>query len=318
MNKLKERSIALIGAGTVGAAYMYAAINHNLASQYGIIDLNEDLVKGRTMDYQDAIGTSLFPFHINKIEYRDLKDYDVIMITAGTSQKTGETRLKRVGQNAKIIANIAKEVKASGFSGVTIIASNPVDVLCYIYQKVTGFNNNLVIGSGTSIDTSRLRNMLSKKLEVSPSSINAHILGEHGDSSMLALSTANIAGKPLNDYIKEGMITQKEIDQIVKDVRVRGYQVLQYQGASYYAIGEACVEITEAVLKNTNKVYTVSTYLDHQFNVNDIYMGVPAVIGIDGVKKIINIPLSSKEQKEFDNSFKVLHEALDIALAAIK
>ncbi len=318
MNKLKERSIALIGAGAVGAAYMYAAINHNLASQYGMIDLNETLVDGRVMDYQDGSQANTFPFHINKIKYGDLKNYDVITITAGTSQKVGETRLKRVGQNAQIIAGIAKQVKASGFSGVTIIASNPVDVLSYVYQKVTGFDKNLVIGSGTAIDTGRLTRMLSDKLNIAPESINAQMLGEHGDSSMFPLSTANIAGKPLTDYIKEKKLTNDDIKQMVKDVHMRGYEILKAQGSTYYGIGEACAQITEAVLRNTNAVYVVSAYLDHQFKVNDIYMGVPVTIGIDGINQIIEIPLTPSEQKEFNNSFEILSEALKIAKEAIK
>jgi L-lactate dehydrogenase len=215
----KTRKVALIGTGAVGTSFIYSAINTGLAQEYLLIDLNKEFAEGQALDLEDAGAYSTSKFtKIVAGDYKDLKEIDLIVITAGRPQKDGETRLDMVADNAKIMKGIAEQVVKSGFNGITLIASNPVDVMTPVYQKVTGFDEGKVISSGTSLDSSRLRVELSKVLEVNSGAIKAYVVGEHGDSSVSTFFAGKVGLSSLTELAKSKNIDQKQLDQIHESV----------------------------------------------------------------------------------------------------
>lgn len=315
---MKERKIILIGQGAVGASFLYAAINRGIAQNYGIIDLNEKGVEGNVLDFEDGIAASDYPFNVFKATYDDCKDADIIVITAGRPQLPGETRLNMVEGNAKIMKNIANEVKKSGFNGLTVIASNPVDILTFVYQQITGFPKNKVIGSGTSLDSSRLTREISKRINVAPQSIQAYVMGEHGDSSISAFSVATVGGVPLSYFENKGRINKEEYPKIHESVWKKAYEIIDRKGATFYGIGLNLANICENILRNSKKIIALGAFLEGQYNNSGIYTGVPAVIGINGIEEIIEFKLSPEEQEQFNKSVQQLKDVVEIAKKAIK
>lgn len=315
---MKVKKIILIGSGAVGNSFLYSAINRGIAQEYGIIDVNEKVAFGNVLDMEDAIATSMHPFNIFHAKYSDCKDADIVVITAGRPQLPGETRIDMVEGNSKIMKNIATEVKKSGFKGITVIASNPVDVLTFVYQKVTGFEKNKVVGSGTSLDSARFVRALSQKLNIAPQSIQAYVLGEHGDSSISVFSSATVGGKLLSDFEKAGKIDPKEYPKIHESVWRKAYEIIDRKGATFYGIGSALANICENILINSKRVMMVGAYLDGQYKNNGLYTGVPAIVGSNGIESVIEVSLSEAEQKQFDISCKLLSEVIIKANEAIK
>lgn len=317
MSEIKTRKVALIGAGAVGTSFLYSAMNRGIADEYGIIDINVDGAIGNKMDLEDASSTNLFPWSTEVIEYKDLKDVDIIVITAGRPQKPGETRLDIVADNSKIMKFIGESVKKSGFNGITIIASNPVDILTTVYQEVTGFDSNKVIGSGTSLDSARLQDELSKKINVAPQSIYAYVLGEHGDSSVSAYSSATVSGKPLSYFLEYNKVTESDLEEIHTKVVKKAYEIIHKKRATFYGIGSALASLTQAILKDTKQVYACGAKLEGQYGYEGFYTGTAAVIGRNGIEKIIEIDMNEKEKAQFDVSADTLKNALKIAREAI-
>lgn len=315
--KLSQK-VGLIGCGAVGSSFLYAAMNQGIGSDYVLIDAFPNAAKGNAIDLADAACVLPSPFaSIKAGDYSDLKDADVVVITAGRPQKPGETRLDLVAGNAVIMKSIAEEVKKSGFKGITIIASNPVDVLTYVYQKVTGFEEHTVIGSGTTLDSSRLRRLIGEKLHVSPVSVEAYLAAEHGDSSVAVWSKANIMGQPLQSYIDAGKISQADLDDIKKQAINMAYTIIDLKRATFYGIGDCLTRIVKAVLHNENTAMMVGAKLDGEFGNKDLYTGVPAIVGENGWHDIIDWKLTDAEQALFDKSCKAVHETIDKANEAI-
>ena len=315
---MKIKKIILVGSGAVGNSFLYSAMNRGIAQEYGIIDVNEKVAEGNVLDFEDVIGTSSQPFNVFHAKYSDCKDADIVVITAGRPQLPGETRIDMVEGNAKIMKVIATEIKKSGFKGITVIASNPVDVLTYVYQKVTGFEKNRVVGSGTSLDTSRFVRILSQELSVAPQSIQAYVIGEHGDSSVSVFSSVSVGGKQLLACEKDGQIDSKKYPKIHETVYKKAYEIINRKGSTFYGIGSALANICENILIDSKRILTVGAYLDGQYKNKGIYTGVPAIIGINGMESIIEVSLCAEEQKGFNNSCKLLSEVIKKADAAIK
>ncbi|MGL6125411.1 MAG: L-lactate dehydrogenase [Metamycoplasmataceae bacterium] len=315
---MKVKKIILVGSGAVGNSFLYSAMNRGIAQEYGIIDVNEKVAQGNVLDMEDAIATSTLPFNVFHAKYSDCKDADIVVITAGRPQLPGETRINMVEGNSKIMKVIATEIKNSGFKGITVIASNPVDVLTTVYQKVTGFDKNRVVGSGTSLDTARFVRILSQELKVSPSSVQAYVLGEHGDSSVSVFSSASISGKPLSDFEKSGKIDPKKYPKIHETVYKKAYEIIDRKGATFYGIGSALANICENILIDSKKVLMVGAYLNGEYKNKGLYTGVPAVVGINGIESIIEVSLSNSEQEQFNKSCQLLAEVIKKADAAIK
>ncbi|MBR2998779.1 MAG: L-lactate dehydrogenase [Mycoplasmataceae bacterium] len=315
---MKAKKIILVGAGAVGCSFLYSAMNRGLASEYGIIDVNKANVEGQTLDFEDGSAPSDYPFNVFAAEYSDCKDADLVVITAGRPQLPGETRLNMVEGNAKIMKEIATNIKQSGFKGITVIASNPVDILTLVYQEVTGFDKKTVIGSGTSLDSARLTREISKRINIAPQSIQAYVLGEHGDSSVSAFSVATVGGLPLSYFVKNKRIDESEFPKIHEFVWKKAYEIIERKRATFYGIGVNLANICENIIRDSRKVLAIGAFLEGQYKNSGIYTGVPAVVSVNGIEEIIEFTLSDAEQKQFDNSVKQLKEVVEKARQAIK
>ena len=246
---------------------------------------------------------------IKAADYDECKDAQVVVITAGIAQKPGQTRLELAEVNAKIMKQITESIMASGFNGIIIVASNPVDLMTYVVSEVSGLPKNKVIGSGTVLDTARLRYIMADYLKISSKNIHAYIMGEHGDSSFVPWKHAYVGCKRIADVMKDNNHPMEDLEKIHKDVVDAAYEIIEKKRATYYGIGMALNRLVKAVLNNENSILTVSTYLkDGQYGQDDIYIGVPAIINSTGVRELLDLDLAEEEQAKLDESCRVLKE----------
>ncbi|MFA6939768.1 MAG: L-lactate dehydrogenase [Clostridiaceae bacterium] len=308
----KNTKISIIGAGYVGAASAFALMMAGLASDIIIVDINKEKAEGEAMDLSHG-AAFVKPVEVKAGEYEDTKDSDIVIITAGAAQREGETRLDLVGRNYAIFKSIIPPVVKYSPNSILLVVSNPVDILTYMTYKLSGFPRERVMGSGTVLDTSRLRYMLSTHFEIDARNIHTYIMGEHGDSEIAAWSTTNIAGMDMNEYCsrsgKDCRICIK--DEIFENVKNAAYQVIKKKGATYYAVALAIKRIVEAILRDENSILTVSSYLQGEYGIENIYMGVPTIVGASGIKKILEIPLNEEEGEMLKKSADKLKEVLD-------
>ena len=270
------------------------------------------------MDLSHALAFTS-PKKIYAADYSDAHDADIVVITAGAAQKPGETRLDLVHKNLKINRAVVKEIVASGFNGIFLVASNPVDILTYSTWKFSGFPKEKVIGSGTSLDSARFRQALSDLLEVDARNVHAYILGEHGDSEFPVWSHANVAGLPIYDWV----MAHPEIDEeamvnLFFSVRDAAYDIIEKKGATFYGIAVSLARITQAILDNENAVLPLSVYVDGEYGLDDIYIGSPAIINAQGIKQVIEIPLTDGEQDRMTASASQLKEILNAAFTKLE
>lgn len=313
MSKLHQK-VALIGDGAVGSSFAFAMTQQGLAEEMPIIDIVKKQTTGDALDLEDATVFTA-PKKIYSGDYSDCKDADVAVITAGVPQKPGETRLQLVNKNFKIMKSIIKPLMSSGFDGIILVIANPVDILTAAAQKFSGLPKNRVFGSGTSLDTSRLRVALGKKLEVDPRDVNAYILAEHGDSEFAAFNEATIAGKPLLELTKEEGITQDDLAELEDQTIHKAYDIINNKGATYYGVATCGMRIVRAILRDENAVLPISAPLNGEYGEKDIYIGTPAVVNASGVKRAIEIPLTDEEAAKFHKSAATLRQIWDDAVA---
>ncbi|MCY1563733.1 L-lactate dehydrogenase [Staphylococcus pettenkoferi] len=311
MERTKGNKVVLVGDGAVGSSYAFAMVAKGVADELVIIDLNEDKVKGDVMDLNHGAPYGDSRVTVKAGQYSDCSDADIVVITAGAAQKPGETRLDLVEKNTKIFKSIVTEIMNSGFDGIFLIATNPVDILTYVTYKVSGLPKERVIGSGTILDTARFKFELAEEFGVSPGSVHGQIIGEHGDSELAVWSQANIAGQPLFDILKNDKKREKRIEEIFVRTRDAAYEIIEAKGATYYGIAMGLLHITKAILFNQKKVLTVSSYLEGEYGQEDVYIGVPTLVTRDGAQRIFESPLSEGEQAQFDKSAQVLKEMQD-------
>lgn len=308
----QQRKVVVIGAGAVGATYCYALAQSGLADEIVITDKNEDLMKGQVLDL--VHGQTFFPtVGIRSGTVDDCTDAQLVVITAGAAQKPGETRLDLIKKNAAITGSIAENVAKTGCRGVMLVVSNPVDILTYVALKRSGWDKGRVIGSGTVLDSSRFRHLLSKHCDVDVHNVHAYILGEHGDSEFAAWSMTNIAGINIDEYCPvcaKCHDWKKERKQIEEQVRDSAYHIINYKGSTQFAVGLALVRITGAILRSQNTILSVSTLLESDFGISDVCLSVPCVVTDKGVSRIIENPLSEAELGLLANSANVLKKAL--------
>jgi L-lactate dehydrogenase len=310
---MPQRKVVVIGAGSVGATYCYALAQSGLADEIVLTDKNEDLMKGQVLDL--AHGQTFFPtVGIRSGTLEDCADAQVVVIAAGAAQKPGETRLQLIKKNAKITGSIAEEVAKSGCKGVMLVVTNPVDVLTYVALKRSGWEKGRVIGSGTVLDSSRFRHLLSKHCAVDVHNVHAYILGEHGDSEFAAWSMTNVAGINIDEYCPVcGKCSdwKKQRQLIEQQVRDSAYHIINYKGSTQFAVGLALVRITAAILRSQNSILSVSTLVESDFGIKDVCLSVPCVVSDSGVTRIIESPLTSKELASLSNSASILRKAID-------
>lgn len=298
-----KNKVVLVGCGNVGMSYAYALLNQRTnVNELVLIDIDKDRVEGEVMDLNHCLAFAPSKIDIKSGEYSDCGDATLVVIAAGANQKPGETRMDLINKNSKIFKSIVTPIVESGFNGVFLVATNPLDVMTYLTWKYSGFETNKVFGTGTSLDTARLKYLVGSKLNVNPKSVHAYVIGEHGDSEFVPWSNADIA---LQDI--EGFIEKDELEEIEKEVKNAAYEIINKKGATYYGIGMTLAMITNAILEDENRVITVSNY-DSE---NGIYMGTPAVVGREGIKQRIYINLTEEETKKLQNSVDIIKSAVE-------
>ena len=313
-----HQKVMLVGDGAVGSSYAYAMALQGIAEEFGIIDVVKERTEGDALDLLDATGYT-YPKKIYAAEYSDCKDADLVVITAGAPQKPGETRLDLVNKNLRILSTIVKPVVESGFQGIFLVAANPVDILTYATWKFSGFPKERVLGSGTSLDTARLRVAMADLTGIKdPRSMHAYIMGEHGDSEFAAYSSASIGSLPVWDWAKEHDVSKEPLDKIDDDVRNKAYEIINKKGATFYGVAAALARISKAILRDEDTVLPVSAYMDGQYGINDVYIGTPAVVCADGIKQVIEVPLNEEEQTKMTESAKTLKQVLNDGLKSLE
>ena len=298
-----NNKVVLVGCGNVGMAYAYSLINQKTyVSELVLIDINKEKASGEAMDLNHCTQFAGSKIKVTVGDYRDCSDAKIVVIAAGSNQEVGETRMDLIHKNSKIFASIVDSIMASGFNGIFVVATNPLDVMTYITLKYSKLPANKVIGSGTTLDTARLRYILSEKLGVNTGNIEAYVIGEHGDSEFIPWSNASIALKNINEFL-----TNEEMNSIEEEVRNSAYEIIKKKGATAYGIGICLTSITSAILEDKNVVLTVSSY-DKE---NGICISTPAIVNKDGVKEKLFIPLNSEEKNKLVNSINIIKDAIN-------
>lgn len=311
MKMINKGKVAIVGAGFVGSSAAFALMNKGTVRELVLIDVNEKRAQGEAMDLAHGLPYSGHMI-IRSGHYEDVADAGLIIITAGANQKPGQTRLDLIKTNSKIMTGIVQEIVRVGFEGMLLIVSNPVDVLTHVALKVSGFPKSRVFGSGTVLDTARLKYLLSRKLNVDTRNIHAVILGEHGDSELAAWSFANVSGVPIEDFEETRGIHDHEAlhKEIVDDVRNSAYAIIERKGATYYGIAFSIARIVECVLKNEHTMLPISVELEGEYGFDGMALSVPAILGEDGVESILEVSLSARERREIKTSAAALKEVI--------
>ncbi len=309
-----KRKVVLIGTGMVGMSFAYSLVNQGgICNELVLIDVNKKRAIGEAMDLNHGLAFAKSNMKIYCGEYGDCKDADIVVIAAGVAQKEGETRLDLLKRNTEVFRSIITPVVKSGFDGIFVVATNPVDIMTRVTYELSRFGASKVIGTGTSLDTARLRYLLGDYFTVDPKNIHAYVIGEHGDSEFVPLSQVMLATKRVqtilddekNGYTYEGMA------RIEEEVRTAAYKIIEAKSATYYGIGIALTRIVKAILGDENSVLTVSAKLSGEYGTKGVFIGVPSIIGRNGVKEIVELELTDDEKQKFINSAKVLGDAFD-------
>lgn len=311
MNKNKiTKKLAIVGTGFVGMSFAYALLCEGLCDELVLIDINKEKANGEAMDLNHGLSFAKTNMKIYAGEYKDCADADIVVICAGVNQKPGEDRISLLTRNTDVFRSIISPILYSGFDGIFLIATNPVDIMTKITWQLSGFDCKRVIGTGTTLDTARVRYLLGDYFSVDPKNVHAYVMGEHGDSETVPWSQAQIGTKSIIKIIEEKSDKYKlsDLDNIAKDVIGAAEKIIRAKNATYYGIGMALVRIVKAILGDEKSVLTVSSMLHGEFGVENIYAGVPSVLGRNGVEDILTLSITDDEKKKFQNSCKMLLE----------
>ncbi len=303
--------IAIVGAGNVGATFAYSLLLSGLAAEIVLIDVNRSKAEGEAMDLNHAVPMA-HPARIWAGDYQDCAGAAVTVITAGSAQRPGETRLDLVQRNAGILRPMVESIVKYNPKGMLLIASNPVDVLTYAAWKYSGLSKERVIGSGTILDTARFRYLLSDYFGVDARSVHAYIIGEHGDSEVPVWSLANIAGMRLAVYSEANCVScsDEDMERIFAQTRDAAYHIIERKGATYYAVASGLTRIVEAILRDQSTVLSVSSLIEDYYGINDVYLSLPTVVSSKGIEHFIKLELDEKEAAGLRKSAEVLRGIL--------
>ena len=318
MIKNPNFKVILVGDGSVGSSFAFAMTLKGLGRELGIIDINKKKTIGDAMDLNPVLTYNSTKL-IYSADYSDCKDADLVVITSGAPQKPGEKRLQLVDKNLKIIKDVVDNIMKSGFDGLFLVAANPVDILSYAVKEFSGFPRERVISSGTSLDSARFCDEISRFVGVDRRDITAYIMGEHGDSSFPCWSNANIAGKKATEWIAEktdDLEAAKE--KIYTNVRDVAYRIIENKGATYYGVATVLARICRHIIEDSHSIITVGACLEGEYGLSGVYMGTPCVIGRNGIEKIIEVELDEKEKELMEKSFKALKEVQDKGMAKVR
>jgi L-lactate dehydrogenase len=299
--------IAIIGAGSVGTTFAYSILIRGLASEIVIIDINKERAEGEAMDLNHGMPFA-YPTKVWAGDYPDCKDADIVVIAVDKGQKIEQSRLELAEGNFQILKQIIPNITRYNKECILLVVTNPLDVMTYAALKLSGFPKNKVIGSGTILDTSRLRYLLGEYLQVDPRNVHAYIIGEHGDSEVPVWSLANVAGIRLRDYCPLCNVPYDidDFNKLFLKVRNAGYEIVKRKGRTFYAVALGMTKIVEGILRNENAVLTVSCFLEDYHGVSDICLSVPVVLNRNGVKETIKLPLDENEIEDFQKSATII------------
>lgn len=303
---------AIIGCGAVGATTAFALLKSGLFSELVLLDVNHKKALGEAMDIAHSVPF-VRPVNVYAGDYPDLKDCGFIIITAGAGQAPGETRIDLVRKNAAIFQSIIPQITAYTQDSILLVVANPVDILTHIALKLSGFPASRVIGSGTVLDTARLKYLLGERLSVDPRNIHAFIIGEHGDTELPVWSSANVSGIDLEDFCASTgqCVDMACVHDIYEEVKNSAYRIIENKGATCYAIALAVLRIAEAIVRDENSVLPVSGLVDGHYGLHDICLGLPAIVGRDGIRCILDIPLDEQENRALQASAQALSAVLN-------
>ena len=300
---------AIIGAGGVGSTTAFTLVQSGLFNEIVIIDVNKNKAEGEALDIAHGIQFTN-PVNIYSGDYKDLADAYLVIVTAGANQMPGETRIDLINKNASIFKKIIPSITEYNKDCILLIVSNPVDILTMLALELSGFPKERVLGSGTVLDTSRLRYLLSKKLEVDSKNIHAFIIGEHGDSELAVWSNADIAGVHIEDYCKNiSDSCDIDLEEILNEVRGSAYNIIEKKGSTFYGVAMAVKRIAQAIIRDEYSILPVSHFLNGEYGIKNVCLGIPSLICREGVKKIIPINLNEKEKTYLTESANTLKEA---------
>lgn len=305
-----RKKVVIVGCGMVGMSYAYAMVNQNTCDELVLIDIDKKRAFGEAQDLAQGMPFAPSSMEIKSGDYVDCHDADLVVICAGCAQKDGETRRDLLNKNYKVFKSIVAPVVESGFNGVFLVASNPVDVMTQIVYHLSGFPAGRVVGSGTSLDSARLRHSLSDFFKINPRNVHAYVLGEHGDSEFVCWSNASLSVNPISKLVKDDKNLSKNLEQIANVVRQSAYSIIDAKGATYYAIGMVLARLTRAILNDENSIFSVSAYLKGEYGERGIYIGVPSVVNAGGVREIVKMNLTDEEQELFKRSSVIIKEML--------
>ena len=308
---MNPRKVAIVGCGFVGASIAFSLMQRKLFSEMVLIDVNRAKAEGEAMDLSDGLPYTA-PMEITAGTYADAADAALIIVTAGANQKPGETRLDLIGKNIAILKSILPQITALPFEGILMIVSNPVDVLTYAAQRISGYPAHRVFGSGTVLDTARLKHQLGRHLQVDNRNVHAFIIGEHGDSELPVWSSANVSGIDLNRYchLQGGEDHDAEMQKIYESVRDSAYEIISRKSATYYGIAMAVGRIAECIVKDEHSILPVSVALAGQYGLSNLALSVPSIVGKNGVEKVLEIPLSESENAALHASAAQMREVI--------
>ena len=306
-----KRKVVLVGAGFVGMSFAYSLLNQGGVDELVLIDVNKDKTIGEEMDLSHGLPYAPHKMDIKAGDYDECKDANIVVITAGLSQKPGQSRLELAVANAKIMKEITQNVMNNGFKGIFIVASNPVDLMTYVVAEVSGMPKSRVIGSGTVLDTARLRYLIAEYLQVSSKNVHAYILGEHGDSSLVPWEHCYVGCKKMIEIMKDNNYPMEDLKKIHDEVWKAAYEIIEKKKATYYGIGMALNRLVKAILNDENAILTVSTYQNNEYGQEGMYIGVPAILNKDGVKEILELKLNDEEQQKFNHSCEIMKENIE-------
>lgn len=311
-NRINQRKIAIIGCGFVGASCAFTLMQSGMFSEMVLLDADRTRAEGEAMDISHGTPFAK-PLKIYAGDYDDIVDAAIILIAAGANQKPDETRLDLVHKNVKIFQSIVPQIKERDCRGILLVVSNPVDILTYVTAKLSGFTENRVIGSGTVLDTARLKRAVSEHLTVDSRSVHAFIIGEHGDSEIAAWSGANISGIPLSDFCELRGHYEHDANtaRIAEEVKNSAYEIIEKKHATYYGIAMSVKRICEVIFRDEKSILPVSSMMYGEYGISDVVLSMPAIVGINGVETKVPIPLSRDELDRLQKSASMLRDVLD-------
>lgn len=305
------RKVMLIGCGMVGMSYAYALLNQDIVDELVLVDVNKDKAEGEAMDLNHGLAFASSSMKIYAGDYSDAHDADLVVIAAGVGQKPGESRIDLLGRNAAVFKSIITPVVDSGFSGIFLIATNPVDIMSMITLKLSGFSPDKVIGSGTTLDSARLRYLIGEKLKVDPRNVHAYVVGEHGESEFVPWSQAHVSTVSLDEIKAKYPERNADFDmtEIEDEVRNSAQKIIKAKKATYYGIGMALVRITKAIFSDEHSILTVSSLVDGEYGLSGAYLGLPCIVARGGRVKLLELNLSDEEKRKLERSATIIRDA---------